>query len=126
MATTGQILWRTEYGAVPPEARTLKLVGAPNQVALSPDGKRLYLTSNWEPQPSPGVWVFDAMTGAVQDQVLPEVGTTGIAVDADGNLFVATPAAGGQLWILPGGDPQRGQLLRNDLGDRVSGVVVAN
>lgn len=119
---TGKVRWQQPYGARPPETHK-KFIAAPNQLALSPDGGHLYLISNWQEEPSPGIWVIDAHTGKVQVHLLADVGVTGIALAPSGDLFVASPQGGGRLWVVPR-DLAPPRLLRQDLGPELSDVLL--
>jgi hypothetical protein len=115
------VLWQRQYGQPPPTKH--KYAAAPNQIELSPDGARLFLISNPTHAPGRGVWVVDAQTGTVIEHLLMDIRVTGIAVSPADGLYVVSPDGGGRLWVLPHADPDRQRLLRDDLGDTLSGVI---
>jgi DNA-binding beta-propeller fold protein YncE len=119
---SGRPLWSEEYGKRPPVPRN-KLVRSPKQIVPALDGGKLYLISNWTDDPSPGVYVIDANSGRETQHILGDKSVTGIAVDAVGNLFVASLDAGGTITVLPDGDETRARTLRSGLGGRLSGLV---
>jgi DNA-binding beta-propeller fold protein YncE len=119
---TGRMLWSGEYGKRPPPPR-IKLVLSPKQIVPAPEGDKLYLISNWTQDPSPGIYIIDAKSGRETQHILGDKAVTGIAVDAGGNLFVASGDAGGTITVLPNGDETRARTLRSGLGGRLSGLV---
>ena len=123
-AASGQVLWQQPYGEPHPTPYGHKRTFAPNQIEFSPDGALLYVISNAAPEPGRGVWVVEAHTGHVAAHLAPEVRVAGIAVGPAGDLFLVSPDDGGRLWVVPQGDPHRQTLLRDDLGERLSGVLV--
>lgn len=77
------------------QTRTIAVPGNPFQVVVSPDEKRIYVTTNADE-----VYAIDVATGGVIGQSTTGATANGLAISADGSmLYVSTRAAGSVLEV---------------------------
>lgn len=109
-------------------ARIIDNAGKPNGIVVSPDGRTLYVAS----VESPALTGFNAVLawdlagdGSVSNQRMlvdfrPDAGPDGMAVDIDGNLYLARPSAEPGVYVV---SPQGEELARLRLPARPSNVT---
>lgn len=102
---TGQ-LWRIDAGGV--TTRLAAGLGTTNGLALSPDGRLLYVAESVQRQ----IWVFDVeATGTLANRRLfasfPDHGLDGIKCDTAGRLYATRYGKGTIVVLSPAGEPVR-------------------
>ncbi len=77
------------------QTRTIAVTGNPFQIVVSPDEKRIYVTTNAD-----NVYAIDVATGGVIGQLATGATANGLAISADGStLYVSTRAGGSVLEV---------------------------
>ncbi|MEL6177448.1 MAG: hypothetical protein AAFS10_00775, partial [Myxococcota bacterium] len=112
-------LWSFDAGAVT-RAQSIDLVGEPDHVVLSPDGRTIYVTAlqNIErplgPYMEPGQFmVIDRDRWEVQAQYPLGLGAAGLDITSDGSLVVITSAGTDELYLFT---PDSGELRALPVG----------
>lgn len=103
--TSTESWWRRLPGAFAPSVRAAP---APSlRVALSPDGRLLYVVFPSTGELGDGIWVFETATLALVDRLLPGWLLRGVSTAPDGTVIaVADSVTGDRLVVLHRGEPR--------------------